>query len=250
MFRRTLVSIVLILVLPLAVANVSVWIGKANALNWWEARTDSAELAPDAATTPEAVIQIYAARAFSWRGAFGVHTWIALKPEGADHYLRLEVIGWGVRHGNPAVRISRRTPDAYWFGSKPTILLDRRGDGVDALIADVLHAAKNYPYPNEYRVWPGPNSNTFTAEIARQVPALRLDLPANAIGKDYLPLGRFGAAAPSNTGYQLSILGLAGVMIGLEEGLEFNILGLTFGVDLNKPALKLPGLGRVGFGSS
>jgi hypothetical protein len=28
---------------------------------------------------------------------------------------------------------------------------------------------------------------------------------------------------------------------------ELNLLGLTFGLDLNRPALKLPGIGRVGF---
>jgi hypothetical protein len=46
---------------------------------------------------------------------------------------------------------------------------------------------------------------------------------------------------------QLSLLGLAGVLVGWEEGLEVNLLGLTFGVDLNRPALKLPGFGRLGF---
>src|SRR3954462_3061202 len=40
--------------------------------------------APDAATTPAAVVQVYASRTFSWRGAFAVHTWLAAKPEGAD----------------------------------------------------------------------------------------------------------------------------------------------------------------------
>jgi hypothetical protein len=54
------------------------------------------------------------------------------------------------------------------------------------------------------------------------------------------------SVAPSGTGIQLSLLGLAGVLVGWEEGVEVNLLGLTFGLDWNRPALKLPGLGRLG----
>jgi hypothetical protein len=36
-----------------------------------------------------------------------------------------------------------------------------------------------------------------------------------------------------------------GASAGGEEGLELNVLGLVFGVDLRRPALKLPGIGRV-----
>ena len=53
-----------------------------NGVPWYEARRDPTGLAPDPATTPQAVIQVYAARAVSWRGIFSVHTWIAVKPTG------------------------------------------------------------------------------------------------------------------------------------------------------------------------
>jgi hypothetical protein len=33
----------------------------------------------------------------------------------------------------------------------------------------------------------------------------------------------------------------------LEEGLEFNVAGLSFGMDVKRPALKLPFIGRLGF---
>jgi hypothetical protein len=33
-----------------------------------------------------------------------------------------------------------------------------------------------------------------------------------------------------------------------EEGFELNLLGLTFGVDVAEPALKLPMVGRLGDG--
>lgn len=214
---------------------------------WWQARRDSSGQAPDPATTPEAVVQVYAARTVGWRGALGVHTWIAVKPRGAPSYTRYEVIGWGVDRGAPAVRVNRTGPDNYWFGARPELLADRRGDGVDALVARVEAAVAAYPYPATYRTWPGPNSNTFTAHVGRAVPELRLDLPPTAIGKDYLPGTGPVVLAPSGTGVQLSLLGLLGVLVGVEEGVEVNVLGLTFGVDLNRPALKLPGLGRLGF---
>ena len=138
-----------------------------------------------------------------------------------------------------------RSPDNFWFGAEPELILDRRGPGVDALIAKVQKAVQDYPWPNDYVIWPGPNSNTFTAWIGRQVPELRLDLPPTAIGKDFMdtPVG----LSPSGTGVQLSLMGLFGGIVGLEEGIEFNLLGLSFGIDFNTPALRLPGIGRLGF---
>ncbi|HXJ77640.1 MAG TPA: DUF3750 domain-containing protein [Candidatus Methylomirabilis sp.] len=213
---------------------------------WWELRRDSSGQAPDPAATAEAVIQVYAARTVGWRGVLAVHTWIALKPSGAPGYTRYEVMGWGVDRGAPALRINRTGPDNYWFGSRPDLLVDRRGDGVDALITEIEAAVKAYPYPVSYRTWPGPNSNTFTAYVGREVPGLRLELPPTAIGKDYLPGPALAGRSPSGTGVQLSLLGLAGITIGWDEGLELNLLGLTFGFDVKRPALKLPAVGRVG----
>jgi Protein of unknown function (DUF3750) len=107
-------------------------------------------------------------------------------------------------------------------------------------------AIVTYPYPHQYRTWPGPNSNTFVAHIARTVPALGLELPSTAIGKDYLSNGSILARTPSGTGLQLSLLGLLGLSLARDEGLEVNVLGLTFGVDPLDFALKLPGIGRFG----
>jgi hypothetical protein len=175
-----------------------------------------------------------------------VHTWIALKPTGAPAYTRYEVMGWGVGRGAPAIRVNRTGPDNHWFGSRPDLLVDLRGEGVDALIARVEAAIAAYPYRSEYRTWPGPNSNTFTAHIGRAVPELRLDLPPTAIGKDYLPGGAVVAWSPSGRGVQFSLFGLAGLLAGWEEGIEVNLLGLSLGVDVKDPALRLPGLGRIG----
>jgi hypothetical protein len=214
--------------------------------HWSQARWDSAGLAPDPATTSEPVIQVYAARAWGWKAVFAVHSWIVIKRAGAPAFDRYEVVGWGVQRGAPAVRKNMRPIDGYWAGNRPELLLDRRGPEVEALIDQVETAILNYPHPDQYRTWPGPNSNTFIAHIARAVPALGLELPPTAIGKDYLSNGSIVARAPSGTGVQVSLLGLLGLALARDEGVEVNLLGLTFGVDPLDFALKLPGIGRLG----
>jgi hypothetical protein len=176
-----------------------------------------------------------------------VHTWIVVKRSHAPRYTRYEVVGWGVMRGYPAIQVNRTGPDNYWFGSQPQKLVDRRGPDVDALIDRIEEAVKDYPYPDSYRTWPGPNSNTFIAHIGRAVPQLRLDLPPTAIGKDFLPEGSIVAAAPSGTGFQLSLYGLLGFTGALEEGIEINVVGLSFCLDFKTPAVRLPGMGRIGW---
>ena len=141
-------------------------------------------------------------------------------------------------------------PDGRWFGNEPTLIGDLRGDAATQAIPKVLDAVASYPYANEYIVWPGPNSNTFVAYIGRQVPELRMDLPATAIGKDYPINGFVLDRTPSGTGYQLSMLGVLGVAMSREEGFEINLLGFNFGIDFFRPALKLPFIGRLGMGEN
>jgi hypothetical protein len=214
---------------------------------YWELSSEPSGQAPDPATTPEAVVQVYAARTVGWRGLLAVHTWIAVKRRGAPGYTRYEVMGWGVGQGRPAIRVNRAGPDNHWFGGRPARLVDLRGPEVDAVIDKVEAAVKSYPYGESYQSWPGPNSNTFIAHIGREVPELKLDLPPTAIGKDFLTTSQVAGPSPSRTGVQVSWFGLGGLLVGWEEGLEVNVLGLSFGVDLKRPALRLPGVGRVGF---
>ena len=239
-------------VLTLLLAGPLLMLGGGDVMGkaWWGASRDSAGLAPEPAAVHDAVAQVYAARAFSWRGAFGVHTWISVKPTGAAHFTVYHVVGWRVRRGGSGIVIERDVPDRLWYGAVPEVLADIRGPGVDEVIAKIDAAARSYPYDDRYTVWPGPNSNTFTAWIARRVPELKLDLPPTAIGKDWLGPDGPVAPAPSGTGYQLSLFGLAGVLLGAEEGLEVNVAGLNFGLDPFDLAIRLPGIGRIGFVSS
>jgi Protein of unknown function (DUF3750) len=215
--------------------------------DWRTASRAPVGLAPDPAATPQAVVQVYAARTVGVRGLFGVHSWIAVKPAEAKAYTVYEVIGWKLRWDDTSVSVRERAPDARWFGNDPELLADVRGAAAEPLIPRIVRAARSYPYGNEYSAWPGPNSNTFTAWVTRAVPELGVDLPPTAIGKDYLRGGVF-ARAPSGSGYQLSLAGLLGITASTVEGLEVNLLGLTFGIDPWPPAIKLPIVGRVGAG--
>ena len=213
---------------------------------WWEASRQSSGVSPSPDEVKNAVIQVFAARAFSWRGIFGVHTWIAVKRTNASEYTVYQLVGWRLRRGEDPVIIERDIPDRLWYDATPELLVDVRGEGVDELIKKIDKAAKTYPYRNTYSVWPGPNSNTFVAWIGRLVPELRLDLPPTAIGKDWLGKTKFFSSSTSGTGYQFSFLGILGILLGVEEGLEINILGLNFGIDVLGMSLRLPCVGRLG----
>jgi hypothetical protein len=207
-------------------------------------------VAPSPKTTPEAVVQVYSARLWGWRGAFGVHTWLATKHQGASHYQVYRVIGWYYYMGKKPLFVGEDIPDRKWFDNVPEVLVDLRGKSVEKIIDKIERAARAYPLPDYYVMWPGPNSNSFTAYIARNVPELHLTLPPHAIGKDFLVddgllKTNFFAKTPSGTGIQFSFFGMAGVSVGLKEGLECNFMGLNFGIDFSDFALLLPGWGKI-----
>jgi len=218
----------------------------ASARDWRTADRSSANIAPKPAAERRAVVQVYAARTIRWRGYFAVHTWVALKDKDAASYEVLQVVGWRLRRGLSPVSIEPGEPDRRWYGAEPSLICDLRGDKAESAIAEIRRAAAEYPYRAGYRTWPGPNSNTFTSHLLRSAPELGVDLPPTAIGRDWLVRGRPLARSESGTGVQFSLFGLLGFTVGLRDGIEVQVLGLAFGVDFLRPALKLPMIGRVG----
>ncbi len=199
---------------------------------------------PPASRDPQARLIVFTGTTNGWKGVFSIHTWIVLKHENDSDWTRYDVVGWG----NP-VRINGWAADASWLGSDPEMLVDVRGAEAAALIPKVEAAVKDYRYSAaaDYRGFPGPNCNTFTAIVLRAIPELAVALPANAIGRDFRE-GFYAGHTDSGTGVELSLWGLLGIKLGWVEGIEFNVLGLVAGLDLRHPAVKLPGVGQIGIG--
>lgn len=153
---------------------------------WRTASRESAKIAPDPASVHEAIMHVYGADTWGWRGWFAIHTWIAAKRTGETAYTVYEVVGWRARRGLPVLRIAQDIPDRYWYGEKPRLIKAYQGEGVDRLIDAVDKAAHAYPWKTTYKGFPGPNSNSFTAWIAKQVPELELELPFSALGSGYV----------------------------------------------------------------
>ncbi len=202
-------------------------------------------LAPDPAITTEPVIQVYGARCLGWRGYFSLHLWIAVKPARARAYTIYEVTPEALQRRGCCVSTRRRAPDAHWYGAAPQLFADKRGDDVGPLIERLRQAIKTYRYAGKYVMFPGPNSNTFIAHLARLVPELEIELPCNAIGKDYLGWRSVGRPA-SGSGFQFSLFGLFGVLVSRVEGIELNVLGLSCGINPFGLCVKLPLIGHLG----
>ena len=218
----------------------------AQTVDWRVATRESAKLAPLPEVEKEAVVQVYAAKTVSWRGHFSVHSWLATKEKNATEYTTYHVLGWKSQRGLGTIRIEKDIPDRHWLGARPEIVSSYIGPKAEEMIPQIEAAAKSYPYPDMYRAWPGPNSNTFISHIIRSVPGMGVELPPNAIGKDWIHNARIVGWSETKTGVQFSLLGALGFTLGLGDGVEVNLLGLSFGVDLWRPALKLPLVGRLG----
>ena len=154
--------------------------------NWRTASREPAGIAANPIANKEAVIEFYAADAFSWRGWFAVHSWIAIKKANAAEFTVYEVVGWRVESGLPALReYTTATPDRFWYGAKPSKFVSIEGEKAEKLIPEILSAIERYPWANEYTLFPGPNSNTFPAWIGVQIPELGVNMPFRAIGSGY-----------------------------------------------------------------
>ena len=239
--RTVLVGILILFLLPLAV-HAALYAGKDRPRSFRDADWSSVGMLPPADADRDARFLVFTGRTGRWKGIFAVHSWVVFKPDNATSWSRYDVVGWG-----QPVRTNGWAPDGRWFGDTPRVLVDVRGPAAAALIpkVKVAIAAYGYSHSGDYRIWPGPNSNTFTATVLRAVPELEATLPSNAMGKDFRAYPYIGLT-DSGTGIEASLWGLLGVKFGWVEGIEVNVLGLVAGLDLRHPAVKLPGFGRVG----
>ncbi|WP_075218053.1 DUF3750 domain-containing protein [Mongoliimonas terrestris] len=239
--RWLAVGFLVLYLLPIAVSALLYYAADRPA-DWRSADRSSAGLLPT--PPPEAaVVRIFSARTVRWRGIFATHAWIVVKDQGEPDYERWDYTAWG-----DPIRRNGFVADGRWFGSVPDLVFAVDGDAAARLIPKIRAAIETYRHAERgsYRAWPGPNSNTFVAAVMAAVPEIRTALPPTAVGKDYPHDDRWVSVSPSGTGVRLTLGGYAGFTIGWVEGLEFNILGAIAGLDIARPGLKIPGLGRIG----
>jgi Protein of unknown function (DUF3750) len=239
--KKFMLTILAIFLFPLAVHG-ALYSVQGRPQSFDRADWSSTGMLPTANAEREARLLIFTGRTGRWRGIFAVHSWVVFKEDSAANWDRYDVVGWG-----QPVRNNGWAPDSHWYGNTPRVLLDVRGPQAAALIPKVQAAiaAYRYNHAGDYRIWPGPNSNTFVASVLRAMPELETTLPSNAIGKDFRPTPYLGLT-DSRSGIEASLFGVVGVKLGWVEGVEFNFLGLVTGLDLRHPAVKLPGFGRIG----
>jgi Protein of unknown function (DUF3750) len=221
------------------------WLAHDDALAWNEADWSSAHLLAPPHTVPGAMVLVYAARTGHWKGIFAHHSWVVIKERGAEAYTRFDKVAWG-----RPVKIDNWAPDARWYGHRPTLVGGVTGSAAELLIPKIRAAVAEYPFNRRgaYVVWPGPNSNSFVAYVLAAIPEAGIALPPTAIGKDWHSQPFFLGLAPSRTGVAFALGGVLGVTVGWVEGIEVNVLGLVTGIDVRRPALKIPGFGRIGIG--
>ena len=242
LLRTLLLLFVFLYIAPLAV-SAALYAWRGNGDGWRTADRSSAGLLPPASAHPGAAIRIFAARTVRWRGIFASHCWIVFKPEGAARYTRYDYTAWG-----DPIRVNGFEADGRWFGAVPELVFVADGEAAAALIPGIEKAIAAYTWRKggDYQAWPGPNSNTFVAAIIDAVPGMAASLPATAIGKDFPYDGRWLRRTPSHTGLTATMGGYVSLTVGWVEGVELSIAGAVAGFDLRRPAIKLPGLGRIG----
>ena len=242
MLRLIVLAFLLLVVAPLAASTLRYY-RQDRSVPWRLADRSSAGLLPDPVRHRGALVRVFAARTVSWRGIVASHAWIVVKAEGDRRYQRFDYTAWG-----EPIWVDRFAPDGRWFGSVPDVVFAADGAEAEAMVPLILAAVRDYRFsrPGDYHAWPGPNSNTFVAAVMSAVPGITASLPPTAIGKDFPYDGRRVGITPSGTGLRLNLGGYLGLTIGWVEGVEVNVLGAVWGIDVRRPAIKLPALGRIG----
>lgn len=237
---KKLIALLIFVILPLLLIFMPEGAGGRRSTD-----NSSIGVAPHPDSHKEAMVQVYVAREDRWAGRVMTRSWIATKQKNAASYTVYQVIE-GKTNGTASLRITKDLPDRKWYGHAPDMIFHVKGRDAEAMIPKIREAALAYPDQKIYRRWPGPNSNSFTAYVMRQVPGFYVELPATAIGKDWMNDGRIFGKSTTGTGVTMSLYGVLGFTIGWSEGFELNVLGMTYGFDVLRPALKLPYLGRIG----
>ena len=163
-----MLAILLLFIAPI-LARAALYVTSSDPRSWRDADWSATGLLPAAADFAPARVIIFTGTAGAWKGVFSVHSWIVLKHANASRWQRYDVVGWG-----QPVRLNNWPVDGKWYGNMPVMIADISGLEAETLIPRIEAAVKDYNYSQtgDYRIWPGPNSNSFIAAILRSVPHL------------------------------------------------------------------------------
>ncbi len=178
-----------------------------------------------------------------WYAQFATHGWMDVRWKEGAPWTRIEIITpqSGVRVD--AITDETAHSDLRWEDRPVRVRGVLRGSEATEAAAVILEEARAYA-DDDYRSIPGPNSNTFMAEMVRKAPHLRTTMHHNAVGKDYASPIKL-TSTPSKTGGRLDTPWI-GAAIGLQEGLEVHVLGLQLGVAFWPPRICIPFLPEIG----
>lgn len=228
-------------ILP-ALITLAWWQLQEHPKSWSSADWSASGVLPAATSDREAAIYLMAARTGGLKGALSVHSWIVFKRPGASAYERYEKVGWGM-----PVRRNAYPADGRWYSNMPEIIHAVRGEEAAQLIPRFEAAIASYPFAarGNYRLWPGPNSNSFVAYLLRQVPQFGAVMPPNATGRDFAP-GLFAHDwSADGRDLHFTLGGVFGISVGAASGFEMHFVGLVAGFDFAHPAIKIPAYGTV-----
>lgn len=171
---------------------------------------------------------------------FASHGYVDFREDVNSPWLRLEVVNQ--ESGVVLSKITDEEVHAPTRWKRPVRVVSQTNQKGKEIAAQILAYGKNYD-DSLYRPWPGPNSNTFMDGLLREVDGLSGVMEHNGVGKDFR--WRAGPTA-GGTGVEIQSP-LLGAELGLKEGANLTFLGLTAGVGVWPPAVKLPFLPQVPF---
>lgn len=240
-FKLFSITFAVVFLLP-TLLSAALWVAADRPVNWREADWSSSGLLAEADASDDPAIYVFSAKTGGLKGAVASHAWIVLKTRGGS-YERFDKVGWGM-----PIRQNHRPADAFWYSNRPRIVSAVHGEAAERLMPKVREAIAGYPFAmaGGYRIYPGPNSNTFVAHVLRTVPELGAVLPPDAVGRDYPTDGSVLRIDEDGRDVHLSYKGLIGMAAGARSGFEVHLFGLVAGIDVVKPGIKLPALGTIG----
>lgn len=240
MLKYLIVFLLVVFIVP-ALVHLGVWSVKERPSSWSQANWSSAGILPPPHPA-DAEIMLLAARTGGLKGAFATHSWLVLKKPGESGWHRYDKVGWG-----KPIRHNAYDADGRWYSNTPVIYQRINGERAKHLIPKVENAIKTYRWRKrgDYKLWPGPNSNTFIASVINDVPELSWEMPATAVGRDFPLSGSWFSHLPDG-GWRLSLGGYAGMAFKPSSSLDLNFLGLVAGINWQSGQLKIPAFGTIG----